>query len=205
MPFIIAQMSSNAATTLLLEEFQKKQLLSFIEEAGGLEEANFKLICDKNWQLFGKPGSATRRSFQKELSNLRKRNPRNYLGLLSEFNIKPSEQAIERAETGSLIVVICCCCCCCRNCLRLYRLLSSFAFIVCLHRFRRQRLLYDGRQQRRLLGVPVFGGPDARNVGDVSVGAKQVKLGQEVLDQEAATIVLQAAPTEHSRFRDVQQ
>jgi hypothetical protein len=90
-----------------IEDWQKKQLLVHIEEAGGLGVANFKTICDSKPAIFGGPGrDSIRRQFQKELSNCLKRNPRNYLKLLSDYNITPSEQAIARAETGLSNVIV---------------------------------------------------------------------------------------------------
>jgi hypothetical protein len=92
---------------LPIEDWQKKQLLVHIEEAGGLGVANFKTICDSNPAIFGSPGrNSIRRQFQKELSNCLKRNLRNYLKLLSYYNITPSEQAIARAETGLSNVIV---------------------------------------------------------------------------------------------------
>jgi hypothetical protein len=91
-----------------LEDFQRKQLLTFIEEAGGLGVANFKLICDKNWQIFGKPGPGIRRSFQNELSNIVKRSPRSYLKLLAHHSVTPSPQSIDKAEFGPYMLWIVC-------------------------------------------------------------------------------------------------
>jgi hypothetical protein len=55
----------------------------------------------------GRPGrDSIRRQFQKELLNCLKHNPQNYLKLLSDYNITPSEQAIARAETGLSNVIV---------------------------------------------------------------------------------------------------
>jgi hypothetical protein len=84
-----------------IEDWQKKQTLVHIKEAGGLGVANFKTICDSNPAIFGSPGrDSIRQLFQEELLNCLKHNLRNYLKLLSDYNITPSEQAIARAETG---------------------------------------------------------------------------------------------------------
>jgi hypothetical protein len=51
-----------------IEDWQKKQLLVHIEEAGGLGVANFKIICDSNPAIFGGPGGdLIHQLFQKEL------------------------------------------------------------------------------------------------------------------------------------------
>jgi hypothetical protein len=97
----VQSMPSNKDPSPPLQDWQKKQLLHYIEEAGGLDVANLKTICDNNPTIFGPPGKdSIRRSFQKELSNFQRRNPRNYLKLLREYGIEPSEQAIAKAESG---------------------------------------------------------------------------------------------------------
>jgi hypothetical protein len=95
-------MSSNESKQphIPLEDWQRKQLLSHIEEAGGLDKANLKAICDSNPTIFGGSGKGIRRSYQNEVSNIRKRSPRNYLQLLSSYGIKPSAEAIAKAEFG---------------------------------------------------------------------------------------------------------
>jgi hypothetical protein len=96
-----------------LEDWQKRLQLFHIEAAGGLNEANFKSICDDNPGVFGGPGpSSLRRSFQKELANLRKRTPQSYLRLLFNHGIKPSPQAIAAAETGLYLESVALFCCC---------------------------------------------------------------------------------------------
>jgi hypothetical protein len=78
-----------------------------IEEAGRLGVANFKTICNINPAIFGSPGrDLICQLFQKEQSNCLKHNPRNYLKVLLDYNITPSEQAIGRAETGLSNVIV---------------------------------------------------------------------------------------------------
>jgi hypothetical protein len=87
LPHSMSSSKSKQPHNIPLEGWHRKQLLCHIEEAGGLDKANFKAICDSNPTIFGGSGKGIRRSFQNEVSNIRKRSPRNYLRLLSSYGI----------------------------------------------------------------------------------------------------------------------
>ena len=71
-----------------LSETNFKQLLTDIEEAGGIGFFSFGKICKEKPEIYGNPDSALRSQFRNKLRSLRSYNSTDYQLVLGQYNVK---------------------------------------------------------------------------------------------------------------------
>jgi hypothetical protein len=79
-----------------VHDYKFKELLQAIERAGGRHKLSkggitLKSICDANKTIFGQAGSAERRGLQKRFDKCSRRSIEDYITILQEYQVTPSE------------------------------------------------------------------------------------------------------------------
>ena len=76
-----------------------QQLVKDIEQAGGIDNASIKKICDKKPDIYGRPNSLSRRKIQNKAARLKKLTPNEYKSFLRDLSGKDKEEEIQPSRT----------------------------------------------------------------------------------------------------------